>query len=384
MTMQVTQPIIPIQTRDVIVLGASAGGVEALAELISFLPADLPAATFVVLHIPPHGASVLPNILSRRGALPARHPEDGEIVRRGQVYVAPPDHHLLLRREGEILTVHLTRGPAENGHRPAVDTLFRSAARAAGPRVAGVILTGTLDDGTAGLDAVKIRGGVALVQDPEEALFASMPRSAIENVEVDYVQPLASLARTLTALARGGVGVAEDTRQTPVPESLAPENLATEDEIAALDEDALETPRAGDPSPFSCPDCHGVLWEVQEGRLTRYRCRVGHAFSPESLLASQSESLEEALWTAMRALEESAAMAERLQGRAEDRGHALAAARFAEQAADAHERAQTIRTVLSGGHVIAQSGPPLAEENAHTAPVPQTPREELTTPEDNS
>lgn len=180
--MQVNQPETQTRRQDVIVLGASAGGVEALAEVISLLPADLPAAIFVVLHIPPHGASVLPSILSRRGALPARHPEDGEIVRRGQIYVAPPDHHLLLRREGNTLTVRLTRGPAENGHRPAVDTLFRSAARAAGPRVAGVILTGTLDDGTAGLDAVKIRGGVALVQDPNEALFGSMPRSAMENV----------------------------------------------------------------------------------------------------------------------------------------------------------------------------------------------------------
>lgn len=362
-----TQP--PVQ--DVIVLGASAGGVEALADLISLLPADLPAAIFVVLHIPPHGASVLPSILSRRGRLPARHLEDGEAVRRGQVYVAPPDHHLLLRQEAGQLFVRLTRGPAENGHRPAVDTLFRSAARAAGPRVAGVILTGTLDDGTAGLEAVKIRGGIALVQDPDEALFGSMPRSAIENVAVDYVQPLAALARTLTSLAKGGAGVAGDTEGAPVSPL-----LTTEDDIAALDADALETPRAGRPSGFSCPDCHGVLWEVQEGDLVRYRCRVGHAFSPESLLASQSEYLEEALWSALRALEESAALAERLQGRATDRGHELAATRFAEQAGDAHQRAATIRVVLSGGQVIAQSGPPGSEENAQTVPVPHTPQED--------
>lgn len=383
--MQVNQPETQTRRQDVIVLGASAGGVEALAEVISLLPADLPAAIFVVLHIPPHGASVLPSILSRRGALPARHPEDGEIVRRGQIYVAPPDHHLLLRREGNTLTVRLTRGPAENGHRPAVDTLFRSAARAAGPRVAGVILTGTLDDGTAGLDAVKIRGGVALVQDPEEALFGSMPRSAMENVVVDYVQPLAGLARTLTTLAKGGAGVAGDAGVTEdAGEMPALERLATEDDIAAPDADALETPRAGSPSGFSCPDCHGVLWEVQEGNLTRYRCRVGHAFSPESLMASQSDFLEEALWSALRALEESAALAGRLQGRAEDRGHALAAARFAEQAGDAHQRAQTIRTVLSGGQVIAQNGPPASEENAHTAPVPYMPQEEPAPQESNS
>ncbi len=379
MTIQVNQPLTPTHAQDVIVLGASAGGVEALAEIISLLPADLPAAIFVVLHIPPHGASVLPSIISRRGRLPARHPEDGEAVRRGQVYVAPPDHHLLLRQEAGQLFVRLTRGPAENGHRPAVDTLFRSAARAAGARVAGVILTGTLDDGTAGLEAVKIRGGVALVQDPEEALFSSMPRSAIENVAVDYVQPLAGLAKTLTALAKGGAGVTEEAGEAPVSKI-----LATEDEVAALDANALETPRAGRPSGFSCPDCHGVLWEVQENELVRYRCRVGHAFSPESLLAAQSEYLEEALWSALRALEESAALAERLQGRAEDRGHTLAAARFAEQAGDDHQRAATIRLVLSGGQVIAQSGPPPAEENAHTAPAPHTAQESQKPQGDNS
>lgn len=349
-----------------IVLGASAGGVQALADMLSLLPADLPAAIFIVLHVPPHGASVLPGILSRRGKLPARHPESGEAVQPGQVYVAPPDHHLLLRESEGQLFVNLTRGPAENGHRPAVDTLFRSAARAAGPRVAGVVLSGTLDDGTAGLEAVKIRGGLTLVQDPDEAQFSAMPRSAIDNVPIDYVLPLAGLAQKLTELA-GARAVAE---AGPVPE-----NMTTEDEIAALNPDALETPRAGRPSGYSCPDCHGVLWEVQEGQLTRYRCRVGHAFSSESLLASQSESLEEALWTALRALEESASLAERLQGRAADRGHALAADRFAEQAQDAHQRAAVIRTVLSGGQVIAQSGPPRAEENAQTAPVPHTPWE---------
>jgi len=377
--MRVTNPESTVAAQDVIVIGASAGGVEALAELIGHLPADLPAAVFVVLHIPPHGTSVLPGILSRRGRLPARHPEDGEAVRRGLVYVAPPDHHLLLRQEGDTLLVRLTRGPAENGHRPAVDTLFRSAARAAGPRVAGVILTGTLDDGTAGLDAVKIRGGIALVQDPEEALFSSMPRSAIENISVDYVQPLAEIAQTLTRLAEQGE---MNSKNGSAP--AASRNLETEDEVAALDPDALETPRSDQPSPFSCPDCHGVLWEVQEGRLTRYRCRVGHAFFPESLLAAQSESLDEALWTAMRALEESAALAERLRGRAEDRGHGLAAARFAEQAGDAHQRAETIRVVLSGGQVIAQSGPPVSEENAQTAPVPHTPPEEPAPQEDHS
>lgn len=151
----------PVLGHDIIVVGASAGGVETLAEMVSRLPADLPAAVFIVLHVPPYGTSVLPSILSRRGPLPAYHPADGEQIRPGRIYVAPPDHHLIIQQD----KVRLTRGPAENRHRPAIDTLFRSAARFYGPRVAGVVLTGTLDDGTAGLLAVKMRGGSALAQD---------------------------------------------------------------------------------------------------------------------------------------------------------------------------------------------------------------------------
>ena len=344
---------------DIIVVGASAGGVEALADLASRLPADLPAAVFVVLHVPAYGTSVLPTILSRRGPLPARHPDDGEEIRRGRVYVAPPDHHLMLR-DGRI---SLTRGPAENGHRPAVDTLFRSAARSYGSRVAGVVLTGALDDGTAGLQAVKMRGGVTLAQDPDEALFASMPRSAIENVDVDFVQPLAEIAATLTRLAHLPASQKGTAMAVNIENNTERQRLETETEIAALNLDAIETPRDGLPSVFSCPDCHGVLWEIREGELTRFRCRVGHAFSPGSLLASQSDMLEEALWVALRALEENAALAERLAERADGRGHSQSAARFGEQAADARHRAAVIRQALVGGQIIANSGPPFAERN---------------------
>ena len=336
--------------KDIITLGASAGGVEALADLISRLPADLPAAIFVVLHIPAYGTSVLPAILSRRVALPARHAVDGETFHTGQIYIAPPDHHLLVSA-GQV---HLTRGPAENGHRPAIDTLFRSAARAYGERVAGVVLSGSLDDGTAGLQAVKMRGGVALVQDPNEALFSSMPRSAMENVAVDYVQPLAEMAVTIIRLASAP---ASQEETLPVADNAATQRLETETEIAALDMEAIESPRDGHPSVFSCPDCHGVLWEVQEGRLTRYRCRVGHAFSPVSLLAAQSATLEEALWVALRALEENAAMADKMSERADGRGHTLAGVRFGEQAADSRQRAAIIREALIGGQLIANSGP---------------------------
>ena len=327
---------------DIIVVGASAGGVEALAEFAARLPANLPAAVFVVLHMPAYGHSVLPAILSRRGPLPARHPEDGELIQTGRIYVAPPDHHLLIKA-GRI---SLTRGPAENNHRPAVDTLFRAAARCCGPRVVGIVLTGTLDDGTAGLQAVKMRGGLALVQDPEEAMFGGMPRSAIENVDVDYVLPIAALAETVVRLA-GEPAAQEGSSVTP----------ELEDEVAAAEMDitALGGRQEGKPSGFSCPECHGVLWEIVEGELVRFRCRVGHAYSPDSLFASQSENLEEALWTALRALEESAAMAERLHERTAERGHAISAQRFSEQAQDARHRAGIIHQALTGGQIIARA-----------------------------
>ncbi|MBV9850942.1 MAG: chemotaxis protein CheB [Armatimonadetes bacterium] len=334
----------PKNGHDIIVIGASAGGVEALAALAQGLPADLPAAVFVVLHVPAFAPSVLPAILSRKGPMPARHPSDGESIRPGHIYVAPPDHHLLV----EAGRVGLSRGPTENGHRPAVDVLFRTAARAYGPRVIGVVLSGALDDGTAGLQAVKMRGGLAVVQDPEEALFSSMPRSALENVAVDQILTLAALGPALADLAR-----------TPAPaesEYPMPDRIQTESEIAEMDMAAIESRRDGTPSEFTCPDCHGSLWEVQEGELVRYRCRVGHAYSPDSLLASQVEGLEAALWIALRALEESAAMARRMGERAGQRGHVLLAVRFGQQAEDAHQRAAIIRQALAHEQAEAARG----------------------------
>ena len=330
---------------DIVVVGASAGGVETLADFASRLPAGLPAAVFIVLHMPAYGHSVLPDILNRRGPLYAAHPQDGDLIQIGRIYVAPPDHHLLVR-DGRIL---LTRGPAENNHRPAVDALFRAAARAYGSRVIGVVLSGTLDDGTAGLQAIKMRGGFALVQDPDEAMFAGMPRSAMENVAVDAVEPLAALSETVVRLA----GTAAFER-TVMPEiELTAPNLEEDVAVAEMRLDSLEGRTEGRPSGFSCPDCHGVLWEISEGELVRFRCRVGHAFSPHSLFASQSAGLEEALWAALRALEESAALAERLQTRSSERGHALSAQRFAEQALDARSRARIIHGALTGGQIIA-------------------------------
>ena len=320
---------------DIIAIGASAGGVEALTQLVKGLPADLPAAVFMVLHVPAHGTSVMPQILSRNGPLPAAHARDGEPIQPGRIYIAPPDNHLLIH-DGKV---RLSRGPRENGHRPAVDPLFRSAARWYGRRVVGVILSGALDDGTAGLTAVKQRGGVAIAQDPDDAFYPSMPRSALENVAVDHALPLAQIPATLVRLAHAPV--------VPGGEETVPDDMELEAELSELGLDVLQGDKhPGTPSGFACPDCGGALWELRDGELIRFRCRVGHAWSVTSLLSEQAEALESALWTALRALEERAALAQRLCDRLRERGHERPALRFEEEAREAHRRAAVIRQVL--------------------------------------
>jgi two-component system, chemotaxis family, protein-glutamate methylesterase/glutaminase len=319
---------VPDNRCDVVVVGASAGGVEALSALARALPADFAAPVLIVLHVPPTGMSVLPDILSRAGPLPAVHAADGAELEVGHIYVAPPNCHLLLTGD----RLELTRGPRENGHRPAIDTLFRSAAASYGGRVAGVVLSGTLDDGTAGLYAIKESGGATLVQDPREATYTSMPVSAIAYVDPDYVLPTAELAAVLVRLTAGANGkpTEEDPMLDPAPDPSA------------------EQAQRGDLAPFSCPDCGGALWEANEGELATYRCRVGHGFSENSLAARHAETVEQALWTAYRALEEKAALSGRVARRLADRGRKDSAARFERQAAGSARHAAQIRVVLDG------------------------------------
>jgi two-component system, chemotaxis family, protein-glutamate methylesterase/glutaminase len=324
---QGVEPLAGALGHDVVVVGASAGGVQALVELAQRLPGDLPAALLVVLHLGP-GKSALPEILSRAGPLPACHPADGEQLRPGRIYAAPPDQHMVLR-DGRI---KLLRGPRENGHRPAIDVLFRSAARTYGSRVVGLVLTGNLDDGTAGLLAVKRQGGIAMVQDPAEASYPSMPKSAMESVEVDHVLPVAGLAARLAQLAR-----------TPAPTNGG--QIGREPEM----EEWLGQPGAeiGVPSGFTCPDCHGALWERPEGELVRYRCRTGHAFSPDSLAQAQEEGLEAALWAALRALEERISLARRIAKRMRDSGLEGGAERYDAQAEAALAHVGLLRGMLT-------------------------------------
>lgn len=320
--------------RDIITIGASAGGVETLIQIVRSLPKDLPAAIFIVLHVSPDSTSLLPQILNRRSSLPAFHAKDGEEIQHGRIYVAPPDRHLLVKL-GKIGVAH---GPKENRHRPAVDPLFRTAARAYGPRVVGVVLSGTLDDGTAGLSAVKSRGGVAIVQDPEEALYDGMPRNAIENVQVDYILPVSEIVSTLVNLA------SKPVEELPKEEDT---QLAIESDMAELDMGAVQNlDRPGKESPYGCPECGGVLWEIKNFNLLRFRCRTGHAFSAQTLLAEQSETLEQALWVALRALKEKSALARRLADKAKTNNHRITASRFELQVQDAELHAEVIRQVL--------------------------------------
>ena len=321
--------------RDIVVVGASAGGIEALRQITRRLPRDFQASVFVVVHFPQGGTSMLPEILSRDGALPAAHAVGGEPIVPGRIYVAPPDYHLLL----EDGAISLSRGPRENGLRPAVDPMFRSAAVAFGPRVIGVVLSGNLDDGTSGLAAVKRRGGVALVQDPGDAMYGSMPKSAIAHVRVDRVAPATELA---SAIVECVADPAEDGGTSPMDEE------AREIEFTETDMHAIEAPNEhpGEVSAFSCPDCGGVLWQIQEGDFMRFRCRVGHGWTADALVIQQGEQIDDALWAALRALEERASLLRGIAARYRRSGTGSIAERFGARADQMEHRAHIVRDLL--------------------------------------
>jgi two-component system, chemotaxis family, protein-glutamate methylesterase/glutaminase len=321
--------------RDIVVIGASAGGVEALAGLVRQLPADLGAAVFVVLHLSADHKSVLPRILSSAGPLAAKHARNGEAIVPNRIYVARPDHHLLVH-EGRVRVV---RGPRENGHRPAIDPLFRTAAYTFGARVIGVVLSGALDDGTAGLVAIKSQGGLAVVQDPNDALVDAMPRSALENVDVDHVLSVTELGKLLPRL----VGETVETLGTARSAVLEVESAL---QLKGSTEGTL---RVGQPSSLACPDCGGVLNEVNDGDLLRFRCRVGHAFAPETLYTEQRTHLEGALWAALRASEEQAALSRRMAVRARELAQSRSAIRHDERAHSAETQARAVRDALRLG-----------------------------------
>jgi two-component system, chemotaxis family, protein-glutamate methylesterase/glutaminase len=319
---------------DIVVIGASAGGVEALMEVTQRLPSDLPAALFVVLHLPRDSRSNLPEILSRSGPLPAKHAKDREAVQRGRIYIAPPDLHMLLD-EG---FVRLWRGPHHNWLRPGVDPLFESAARAYGSRVVGVVLSGALDDGTAGLARIKRAGGIAIVQDPSTAPHPGMPESARAYVAVDRTVPIRGMAAAIDSAVR-----------EPVPERAAAANAAPGDEeewSLPMSANSMEGAN-GKPAVYACPECHGTLWEHEEDDVLRFRCRVGHTFSSEGLLHGHDGDLDATLWAALRALEENASLRRRLARRMRTRQVPALAERYETHAEESERHAGMLRTLLT-------------------------------------
>lgn len=296
--------------RDIIVVGASAGGIEALKRLTRALPEDFSASVFVVLHVAPDRTSILPKILGKESRLPVNFAQDKEPIQPGNILIAPPDYHILLERDH----VQVISGPREHFARPAINPLFRSAAQAHGERVIGVILSDRLDDGVAGLWEIKRRGGVAVVQDPAEAEHPSMPSSALENVEVDHIADMAAMPALLSRLIMEGGQMEQKTNE------------------------ALQAPE-GRPVDVTCPDCRGGLREYHFGPLTEYRCRVGHAHSALSMVWTHREAQERALWAALVALEEGATLSRHL-------ADSFGKEAYAREAEDQARHAETLKSLI--------------------------------------
>ena len=309
-----------------------------MESVVGGLPADLPASLFVVLHSCPELPSRLPELLSRAGTLPVGHAIDGERFRRGHIYVAPPDHHLLLR-DGTML---LTLGPRENGFRPAVDPLFRTAAHEHGRRVVGIVLSGALDDGTRGLAEIKRAGGVAIAQRVDEATIPGMPMSAIRNVEVDHVVPASAIAPLIVQLAT------EPVRRGAVNARTRGRHYVAEHRSRELSSSHL-----GSPSPFTCPECGGALWERRDGKLTNFHCHVGHSCTAEGLASGLNDRVERAMWTALRTLEESTVLQQRFAKQARTRGLDSLARAHEQRARTSALRARVIHDALTNDVVRA-------------------------------
>jgi two-component system chemotaxis response regulator CheB len=340
------------ETLPVVVIGGSAGAIEPLRTVLGGLPAGFPAAVCVVVHLPEDAPSALPALLARTGPLGASFAQEGDRLLPGRILVAPPGLHLLVSDH----RVRLSRSARENGSRPAIDPLFRTAARFLGPYVTSVVLSGTLDDGSAGTAFVRARGGTTIAQDPEDALFADMPRNAIVTGVVDHVLPAARIPAMLEQLADRAIadppGMAErggdpeatlaDLLAGPLPGN---GDLNGQEDTVERGIAGPATDLAGVGSPYSCPDCGGVLFERGQG-TAQFLCRVGHRFSPDALEGAQEGIIEDALWVALRALEDQASLALRIRDRSAARGDRWMESRFEDRRTSARRRANDIRTVL--------------------------------------
>ena len=319
--------------RDILAIGASAGGVEALLSLAKQLPLNLPATVLITLHMASEHESVLDDLLNRVGSLPAKFATENEQPRKANIYIAPPDRHLLLI-DGRFV---LGTGSRENNSRPAIDPMLRSVAMCCGPRAIGVVLTGTLGDGASGLWAIDQCGGLTVVQDPSDAAFPDMPINALNRVRADHVVTLAAMPKLLESLVLQPAGEA-----MPVPESIGFEISVARGAHSTVD----DMDHHGRRSALACPDCHGVMWEFDEGELTRYRCHVGHTYTAEVMSVALDENLRRALGSALRALEERRALAERLEHQADANRQPLLAASWAKRSHEFKNELKIIRDAV--------------------------------------
>jgi two-component system chemotaxis response regulator CheB len=319
-----------MSNRDILALGTSAGGVEALLFLARSFAPDFPASVFVTIHLASQFRSSLDEVLDRAGPLPTVFAQDGDAVRKSCIYIAPVDRHLII--EGDRIV--LGHGSRENNSRPAIDPMMRSVAACCGSRAVGVVLTGTLSDGASGLWAINQCGGLTVVQDPGDAAFSDMPMNALNRIQPDHVVTLAAMPKLLASLALQPAG-------EPMP---VPESIGFEIEIAKGGHAAIEDmDRVGPRSGLACPDCHGVMWEIDEGDLTRYRCHVGHTYTAEMMSLALDENLRRALGSALRALEERRALARKLERQAEQNAQPHLARSWAQRAAEFQRELNIIR-----------------------------------------
>jgi two-component system chemotaxis response regulator CheB len=331
--------------RDILAIGTSAGGFNALRSLARELPGNMPAAVLMVIHLPAQFPSELDAILTQAGPLPATFARNGEAVQHSHIYVAPPAAHLLL--DGDRL--QLGYGPSENNARPAIDPLFRSAALCCGPRSVGVVMTGTMGDGASGLQALKRCGGMTVVQDPSDAAFPEMPSTALRRVKPDHVVGLAGMAGLLEKLARQPAGAL-----APVPGGLAEEvQIARDGNV-----DMKYMDQMGRRSVLACPECHGVLWEVEDGDLMRYRCHVGHAYTAELMSAALDENLRRAIGSALRVLDERISLTRKLVEEDSRNGRRGLAESWARKLREAEQQADVLRSSIRRVDEIAAKAAP--------------------------
>ena len=335
----------------IVVIGGSAGAIHALKLILPMLPHDFSAAILIVTHIGSH-KSLLPEILGRRSAMPVRHARDGEPIIPGRVLLAPPDQHLLVVKDGDRHYVRLVHGPKENHCRPAIDPLFRSAASIFGPSAIGVVLSGYLDDGTVGLQAVKACGGIALVQDPAGAEAPDMPASALKYVDVDQVLGLSEIGPALVELASADMQQSAGGQQDAVSGKLT--WIDIENRISVEDSDMDDLEQIGKLSSLTCPECNGALWEIKTLGPTRYRCHTGHAFTARVLAGLQDEAVEDALWGAIRALHEQERLFSKLAEKEVQSGHQEMAAEYRAMVAKVSAHSQALRDVIAARTVISQ------------------------------